>query len=90
MQVEKNKIKNWYIKKRKWNYWRTGRVIEKFLSVKRLDGFVLCIQGWRKTSSSKFLATKKRLRVVNKGRLFLYRHFEFRRKIWKNVGLLDI
>ena len=36
------------------NYWRTGRVIEKFLSVKRLDGFVLCILGWRKASSSKF------------------------------------
>ena len=30
-----------------WSYLRTvsSRVIEKFLSVKRLDGFVLCIQG---------------------------------------------
>ena len=26
----------------------SSRVIEKFPSVKRLDGFVLCIQGWRK------------------------------------------
>ena len=30
-----------------WSYLRivSSRVIEKFLSVKRLDGFVLCIQG---------------------------------------------
>ena len=30
-----------------WSYLRSvsGRVIEKFLSVKRLDGIVLCIQG---------------------------------------------
>ena len=53
----------------------SSRVIEKFLSVKRLDGFVLCILGWRKTSSSKLLAAWKRFRIVNKGRTFLYRHF---------------
>ena len=35
-------------------------VIEKFLSVRRLDGFVLCIQGWRKTLNSKYLAACKR------------------------------
>ena len=30
-----------------WSYLRTmsSRVIEKFLSVKLLDGFLLCIQG---------------------------------------------
>ena len=30
-----------------WSYSRTvsSRVIEKFLIVKRLDGFVLCLQG---------------------------------------------
>ena len=40
-----------------WSYLRTvsSRVIEKFLSVKRLDGFVLCIQGLQETSRSKFL-----------------------------------
>ena len=34
-----------------WSYLRTvsSRVIEKFLSVKRLDGFVLCIQGLQET-----------------------------------------
>ena len=53
----------------------SSRVIEKFLSVKRLDGFVLCILGWRKTSSSKLLAAWKRFRIVNKGRTFSYRHF---------------
>ena len=53
----------------------SGRVIEKFPSVKRLDGFVLCILGWRKTSSSKLLAAWKRFRIVNKGRTFLDRHF---------------
>ena len=67
MLVEYSPRKIGVLKREIWNYWRTGRVIEKFLSVKRLDGFVLCIQGWRKTSSSKFLATKKRLRVVKNG-----------------------
>ena len=39
-----------------WSSLKTvsSRVIEKFLSVKRLDGFVLYIQGLQKTSSSKF------------------------------------
>ena len=46
----------------------SGRVIGKFLSVMRLDGFVLFRQGWRKTSSSKFLAAWKRWRIVHKGR----------------------
>ena len=68
----------------------SGRVIEKFLSVKRLNGFVLCIQGWRKTSSSKFLAAWKHWRIVNKGRTFLYKYFGFRREIWKNIGLPDV
>ena len=56
----------------------------KVLSVKRLDGFVLCIQGWRKTSSSKFLAAWKRLRIVNKGRTFSYKYFlDFEEKYGK-------
>ena len=59
-------------------------VIEKFLSVKRLDGFVLCIQSWRKTSSSKFLAAWKCLRIVNKGRTFSYKYFlDFEEKYGK-------
>ena len=59
-------------------------VIEKFLSVKRLDGFVLCIQGWRKTLSSKFLAAWKCLRIVNKGRTFSYKYFlDFEEKYGK-------
>ena len=53
----------------------SGRVIENFLSVKCLDGFVLRILGWRKTPSSKFLAAWKRLRIVNKGRTFSYKYF---------------
>ena len=67
----------------------SGRVIEKFLTVKRLDDFVLCIQGWRKTPSSKFLAAWKRLRIVNKGRTLSLKYFGFRREIWKNIGLPD-
>ena len=58
--------------------------VEKFLSVKRLDGFVLCIQGQRKTSSSKFQAAWKRLRIVNKGRTFSYKYFlDFEEKYGK-------
>ena len=53
----------------------SGRVIENFPSVKCLDGFVLHILGWRKTSSSKFLAAWKHLRIVNKGRTFSYKYF---------------
>ena len=69
-----------------WSYLRTvsSRVIEKFLSVKRLDGFVLCIQGQRETSSSKFQAAWKRLRIVNKGRTFSYKYFlDFEEKYGK-------
>ena len=75
-----------------WSYWRTvsSRVIEKFLSVKRLYGFILCIQGWRKVSSSKFWAVWKRLRIVNKSRTFSYKYFGFRREIWKNFGLPSV
>ena len=52
----------------------SGPVIGKFLSVKRLDGLVICRQGWRKTSSSKFLAAWKRWRIVHKGRTLLPRN----------------
>ena len=78
---------NWNIQREIWRYLRTASrrvIIEQFLSVKRLDGFVLCIPGWRKTLSSKFLAARKRLTIVNKGRTFSY---GFRREIWKNIGL---
>ena len=59
------------------------RVVEKFQvkSVKRLDGFVLCIQDWRETPSSKFFASWKHLRIVDKGRTFSYKYFGFRREI---------
>ena len=53
----------------------SGRVIENFISVKRLDNVVLCIRGWRKTSSAKFLASWKRLKIVNQGRTFSYKYF---------------
>ena len=42
------------------------------------------------TSSSKFLAAWKRLRIVNKSRTFSYKYFGFRRVIWKNIGLPDV
>ena len=62
-----------------------GRVIAKFLSVERLDGFVLYGQGWRKTSSSKFLAAWKRWRIVHKGRTFSYKYvLDFKEKDGKN------
>ena len=68
-----------------WSYLRTvsGRVIENFISVKRLDNVVLCIRGWRKTSSAKFLASWKRLKIVNQGRTFPYKYFGSWREIWK-------
>ena len=45
MKAEYFPSKNWYISKRNKELFRVRRVIKKFLSVKRLDGFVLCIQG---------------------------------------------
>ena len=76
MKVEYFQRKIGIVQREIWSYLRTvsSRVIEKFLSVKRLDGFVLCIQGQRKTSSSKFQAAWKRLRIVNKGRTFSYKY----------------
>ena len=45
MKAEYFPSKNWYISKRNKELfeYRVRRVIKKFLSVKRLDGFVLCI-----------------------------------------------
>ena len=62
MKVEYFRRKIGIFQREIWSYWRTvsGRVIEELLSVRRLDGFVLCIQGWRKTLSSKYLAACKR------------------------------
>ena len=47
MKVEYFPMKNWYSLKRNRSYLRTVSChgIEKLLSVKCLDGFVLCIQG---------------------------------------------
>ena len=42
------------------------------------------------TSSSKFLAAWKHLRIVNKSRTFSYKYSGFRRVIWKNIGLPDV
>ena len=49
MKVEYFPTKNWYSSKRNRSYLRTVSChgIEKLLSVKCLDGFVLCIQGWQ-------------------------------------------
>ena len=44
MKVEYFPMKNWYISERNMELFE-DRVIEQFLSVKRLDGFVLSIQG---------------------------------------------
>ena len=57
MKVDYFTIKLGIFQREIWSYFRTvsSRVIEKFSSVKRPDGFVLCIQVQRKTSSSKFL-----------------------------------
>ena len=68
MKVEYFTIKTWYISTEIWSYFRTSRV-------KRSDGFVLCMQGQRKTSSSKFQAPWKRLRIVNKDRTFSNKYF---------------
>ena len=47
MKVEYFPTKNWYISERNMELFENHvqRVIEKFLSVKLLDGFLLCIQG---------------------------------------------
>ena len=45
MKVEYFPTKNWYSSKRNMELFVSSRVIEKFLSVNRLDGFVLCLQG---------------------------------------------
>ena len=76
MKVEYFQRKIGIVQREIWSYLRTvsSRVIEKFFSVKRLDGFVLCIQGQRKTSSSKLQAAWKRLRIVNKDRTFSYKY----------------
>ena len=84
MKIEHFPTKNWYISQRNVELFedRASRVIER--SVKRLDGFVLCIQGQRETSSSKFQAAWKRLRIVNKGRTFSYIYFlDFEEKYGK-------
>ena len=86
MKVEYFPTKIGIFQREIWSYLRTvsSRVIEKFLSVKCLDGFVLCIQGQRKTSSSKFQAAWKRLRIVKKGRTFSYKYFlDFEEKYGK-------
>ena len=86
MKVEYFQRKIGIFQREIWSYLRTvsGRVIENFIGVKRLDDVVLCIQGWRKTSSSKFLAAWKRLRIVNKGRTFSYKYFlDFEEKYGK-------
>ena len=75
MKVEYFPTKNWYSSKRNMELFVSSHVIEKFLSVNRLDGFVLCLQGQRKTSNSKLQAAWKRLRIINKGRTFSYKYF---------------
>ena len=47
MKVEYFQRKIGIVQREIWIYLRTvsSRVIKKFFSVKRLDGFVLCIQG---------------------------------------------
>ena len=75
-----------YLKEKYGVIWGTvsSRVVEKLLSVELLDGFVLCIQGQRQTSNSKFQASWKRLRIVNKGRTFSYEYFlDFEEKYGK-------
>ena len=76
MKVEYLQRKIGIFQREIWSYLRTesSSIIEQLLSVKRLDGIVLCIQGQRKTSSSKLQAAWKRLRIVNKGRTFSYKY----------------
>ena len=87
MKVEYFPTNYWYISKKKiWSYLRTVScpVIEKFLSVKRLDDFVPCVQGQRETSTSKFQAAWKHLRIVKKGRTFSQKYFlDFEEKYGK-------
>ena len=88
MKVEYFPTKNWYISKRKNGVIRglcSAVSLKSFqLSVKRLDGFILCIQGQRKTSSSQFQAAWKRLRIENIGRTFMYKYFlDFEEKYGK-------
>ena len=76
MKVEYFSMQNQYISKRNMELFEDR--------VQRLDGFVLCIQGQRETTTSKFQAAWRRLRIVHKGRTFSYKYFlDFEEKYGK-------